>query len=540
MLPIADNNVASTASLSRGPNDAGIRIHRPIIMTELPRGRSQSPARHWGDTSILSTVPDIIGSPNRTASSPPSSRSPSPFYDFNPQSTAWPNPPRLSTISERSTRSLANTMKDFHISGPDSKLPEVPSGWYRPIRQRSRSPRTFREHSHSPSRNQPCRSRSRSRSCVERRRRHSPARSVSWYQLPQPRKPTDVPVNVGPTLAPITPGLPPIIMTSRTPSSSTYSSSPAPIVPPKPWQPDSNAKRGTHYIPFQGEPSRSNDPWGAPPQAWNSWPPPQPSPYIAPMPVQTPGWQGSPWQQRQGPDWQNGPWYGPPPVFMPQEPFIGPKVHPRFHFNDGNMSFQCGEFLYNIHRYHFQQLSSYAVPPFNLLPGCDNKGLDLILDIMYPKDYLGTTDAQTVDDWTTVLSTAAQLELQLLGANLSKIRALAVEKLRPIASLVDKITLGKQFGINLTAGKTEENKKSKAKKEEDEDEEEKVISGRDADYLVPLFTELCTRVEPLSTDEGKKLGKVLGMERGLEAVVEIEGIRQALRKGIKEMFLEDN
>jgi len=196
------------------------------------------------------------------------------------------------------------------------------------------------------------------------------------------------------------------------------------------------------------------------------------------------------------------PWAGPIPPVTPYMGPITPKHHKRFFFPDGNVAFQLRDTIYKVHRYFFSQNSesiASLMPTYNTptpewvpihLPDVDPKGFELILSIFYPQDYL-RCEAETVDDWSAVLAAATKYQMK-------KIRALAIEKLGSIASAVDKVALGKEYGVK--------------------------------EWLVPAYTELCMRFEPLTLDESKKLG--------LDTVVKIAEMKHEIMENLRK-FVDD-
>lgn len=106
-------------------------------------------------------------------------------------------------------------------------------------------------------------------------------------------------------------------------------------------------------------------------------------------------------------------------------------------------------------------------------------------DHFVQRDYIHY-DVKSVDDWSSVLRTASKLDMK-------KIRALAIDRLSSIASAADKFSLATEFGIK--------------------------------EWLVPAYTELCMRFEPLTIEEGKKLG--------VETVIKIGEMRHEIMDNLK-------
>ncbi len=75
---------------------------------------------------------------------------------------------------------------------------------------------------------------------------------------------------------------------------------------------------------------------------------------------------------------------------------------------------------------------------------------------------------------------------------MKKIRDLAINRLGSIASPVDKIALANEHNIK--------------------------------EWLVPAFTDLCTRFQPLTLDEGKKLG--------VDAVIKLATLKHEIKENL--------
>jgi hypothetical protein len=93
------------------------------------------------------------------------------------------------------------------------------------------------------------------------------------------------------------------------------------------------------------------------------------------------------------------------------------------------------------------------------------------------------SDNKTVDDWTAVLSLASKWEF-------ATIRQLAINRLARLASPVERITRAVKYGVD--------------------------------DWLLPAYTELCARDEPLTLEEGLKLG--------IRDVIFVGQVRSSIRR----------
>jgi len=156
--------------------------------------------------------------------------------------------------------------------------------------------------------------------------------------------------------------------------------------------------------------------------------------------------------------------------------------HERYYFSDGNVIFLVEGVLYNIHRYFFQRDSSNFASMFSIPFGGRGQGLtddepislvnikaqdfDLFLSILYPTEF-GVFCACTVDEWAAVLYLADKW-------NFKSIKNLAINKLALIASPIDRIVLGRNYQIN--------------------------------EWLGDAYRDVCTRADPLTYEEGVRLG----------------------------------
>ncbi|PBK73908.1 hypothetical protein ARMSODRAFT_951426 [Armillaria solidipes] len=187
-------------------------------------------------------------------------------------------------------------------------------------------------------------------------------------------------------------------------------------------------------------------------------------------------------------------YHQPPPII----PFLGHPIyswapisvvhHPRFYFQDGNVTLEIERIQYKIHR-HFLVMSSSVfadeLPPSvtsKYLPSDVNKqAFELVLSLFYPKDCFSGHDIQSESDWLKVLIFACRYKMTL-------IRDMAVTKLPSLDAIV-KAELAAKYGLK--------------------------------DWLVPAYTDLCikniTARKGWSADEGKKIG--LG---GILALVELK------------------
>ncbi|KZP25161.1 hypothetical protein FIBSPDRAFT_1009241, partial [Athelia psychrophila] len=114
-----------------------------------------------------------------------------------------------------------------------------------------------------------------------------------------------------------------------------------------------------------------------------------------------------------------------------------------------------------------------------VLADISTRDLDLFLSIFPRKPSFGLYSVSTVDEWSSILHLADKWSFE-------SIRALAITQLVPIASPIDKIVLGRRYGVNA--------------------------------WLPGAYGTVCVRPTALTLDEGRRLG--------VDDVVRINAIRQ--------------
>ncbi|KAJ6491612.1 hypothetical protein C8R47DRAFT_434771 [Mycena vitilis] len=173
--------------------------------------------------------------------------------------------------------------------------------------------------------------------------------------------------------------------------------------------------------------------------------------------------------------------------------------HPRFFFSDGTIIFLVEKILYRVHRYFFERDSAIFASMFTLpsavgerpegevvenpivLEGVAAVDFDRFLAVMYPMNF-ATRDIASAEEWTSVLSLASRWEFVSL-------RELAMQHLFAVTSAVQRIALGRRYDI--------------------------------PGWLVPAYTEVCERKEPLTLAEGRLLG--------LDDAIRIGQVRHTIR-----------
>ncbi|KZP28654.1 hypothetical protein FIBSPDRAFT_947479 [Athelia psychrophila] len=166
-----------------------------------------------------------------------------------------------------------------------------------------------------------------------------------------------------------------------------------------------------------------------------------------------------------------------------------PTRHSQYYFKDGNIVFLVEEVLYNVHRYFFERDSAHFRSILEsgqwadeedpiVLPDVKCGDFDEFLAILYPTDFRRPIE-KTTAQWTSILHLAAKWVFE-------SIQLLAIDNLTATAIPVDKIVLGRRYGIS--------------------------------DWLPGSYEAVCTRADPLTVEEGMKLG--------VEDIIRISAARQ--------------
>ncbi|KZP03813.1 hypothetical protein FIBSPDRAFT_941334 [Athelia psychrophila] len=163
--------------------------------------------------------------------------------------------------------------------------------------------------------------------------------------------------------------------------------------------------------------------------------------------------------------------------------------HLKYYFTDGNVVFLVEDVLYNVHRYFFERDSTHFRSIIESIQGSDEQNpialpdvscsdFDEFLAILYPTDFRRPAK-KTTAQWTSILHLAAKWGFE-------SIQLLAIDNLTATAIPVDKIVLGRRYGIS--------------------------------DWLPGAYEAVCTRSDPLTVEEGMKLG--------VEDIIKISAARQ--------------
>jgi len=169
-----------------------------------------------------------------------------------------------------------------------------------------------------------------------------------------------------------------------------------------------------------------------------------------------------------------------------------PKVidkHSRFFHPAENIFFLVKNTLYSVSRAPFEKCSlsfigqGLAEDDPLIVEDIKVAHFDHFLSILYPSEY-GVYTATTVDEWTVILHLAVRW-------GFDSIKTLAIKHLAPIATDVDKIVLGRQYGIDP--------------------------------WLCEAFIAVCMREQSLTKEEGRRMK--------VDDVVEISAVRQRFGPG---------
>ncbi|KAF7981376.1 hypothetical protein HWV62_33855 [Athelia sp. TMB] len=153
--------------------------------------------------------------------------------------------------------------------------------------------------------------------------------------------------------------------------------------------------------------------------------------------------------------------------------------HPRYFFEDGNIVFLVGETIYNIHRYFFARDSAHFRSIFGacgvqgvnelnpyILSDVSCTDFDEFLAILYPTDFLHPA-VKSTEQWMSMLHLSAKWDFE-------SIKLLAIDRLTARAAPIDKIVLGRRYDID--------------------------------EWLPGAYEAVCLRSDPLTVEEGMKLG----------------------------------
>ncbi|KAH9485700.1 hypothetical protein JR316_0002612 [Psilocybe cubensis] len=150
----------------------------------------------------------------------------------------------------------------------------------------------------------------------------------------------------------------------------------------------------------------------------------------------------------------------------------------KYWFSDATVVFRVEDCLYRVHRHFFDRhsdtlsrmLATYWFDPTNhvFLPDVKKIEFERLLSIFYPTD-LTKPDITTVSGWTSILALGQKWQM-------IQIKALAIQKLGPLTTAVEKIAIAKKYSF-----------------------------GSNHEWLLPAYTELCSRRSPLTLEEAEEL-----------------------------------
>lgn len=238
-----------------------------------------------------------------------------------------------------------------------------------------------------------------------------------------------------------------------------------------PWQQSVNAPSWQQSLNAPSWQQSVNAPWQ---QSANATPWQQP----VNVPVNVPSWLGSTPRRRDLP---------------PRPPLLN--YHPRFTFPDGTILFKVEDVTYKVHRYFFDQHSTFfqtllqSYPPYSgaatvdpiFLQDVTRTDFERLLSVFYPLNF-SEPDLKTTAEWTSVLALSSKWVF-------SQLRQRAIKELEKLAGPTDRILLAKKYAIK--------------------------------EWYVPAYKELCIRRQAMTLEDGEKLGldtviKVWEMQQELE------------------------
>ncbi|KAF7290098.1 hypothetical protein HMN09_01315000 [Mycena chlorophos] len=206
------------------------------------------------------------------------------------------------------------------------------------------------------------------------------------------------------------------------------------------------------------------------------------SPYGPPL------WMGPEYAvRRRSPSASSKPDHG--PEYYPE--IVREPRHPRFCFEDGNLSFSVEGTQYNVHRYLFQDFDA------SFYQSHSKDALNRFLSVLYPDDYL-SHECKSTSEWTSVLEIAHPRH--------PKVARLAIHQLSSSGDLsaVEKLRLAQKCDIDA--------------------------------WLAPAFHQLVLRTlrgEPLDVEEGRK--QVNAVMRDLGAYLDEGKVGVLVERQVVEM-----
>lgn len=196
----------------------------------------------------------------------------------------------------------------------------------------------------------------------------------------------------------------------------------------------------------------------------------------------------TPWQQPPVPFGQQSvnvtPWQHTWPGSTPRRRELPPRpllnYHPRFTFPDGTVLFKVEDVTYKVHRYFFDQHSSFfqtllqSYPPYSgaatvdpiFLQDVTRTDFERLLSVFYPLN-LSEPDLKTTAEWTSVLTLSTKWVF-------TQLRQRAIKELEKLTGPTDRILLAKKYAVK--------------------------------EWYVPAYKELCIRRQAMTLEDGQKLG----------------------------------
>ncbi|KAH9976100.1 hypothetical protein BGW80DRAFT_1157200, partial [Lactifluus volemus] len=168
--------------------------------------------------------------------------------------------------------------------------------------------------------------------------------------------------------------------------------------------------------------------------------------------------------------------------------------HKHFFFDDGNITFLVGGFLYRVHRYFFcrdssefkerlSRLSNQKGPsphPVISLNDVKSADFDAFLSVLYPPNF-NMSQKHSFKEWSSILDLSTRW-------GFTSIRELAIRCLEP-PSAHHRLLLARKYGVDQ--------------------------------WVLPALSELCERPQPLNVDEARFMD--------FEDIVLVGSVRERVR-----------
>ncbi|GJE99213.1 hypothetical protein PsYK624_154620 [Phanerochaete sordida] len=202
---------------------------------------------------------------------------------------------------------------------------------------------------------------------------------------------------------------------------------------------------------------------------------------------------------------------------------LAQRRHPKYYFDDGSVLLLAGGVSYRIHRYLLSRDSPYwaavlaSGSPGNKFDMADKSSLDFdaFLDVLYATCYR-SPEISTTSEWAAVLRLATEWLFD-------DIRRLAIERLQPIASPVEKLVLS--YSQNIAAWRPMAYAALCARDQPLTASEIEVVQAKDVALIMSVRETLLREgVQLESSDAAARVAEVVKAAMEPDAVVPTEAI----------------